>query len=125
MATPPAARSNAIGEADREMFRYIHEDVQNTFLDKLTPRVQKIVGDGHYCAAICLSLSAFGDEKKAETGRLATLAFLEVGLASKLIKRMVDRPRPLNKGATDSFPSGHTATAFAMATVVGGIVQDD
>lgn len=118
MATPLAATSNAIGEVDCEIFRYIHEDLQNRFLDGFTPRVQKIIGDGHFYAAICLSLCAFGNERKAETGRLATVAFLEMGLTVKLIKRVVGRPRPLNKEATDSFPSGHTATAFAMATII-------
>ena len=119
MAASPAATFDAIGGTDRELFRYINEDMKNGFLDKTTPRVQKIMGDGHFYAAICLSLCAFGDEKKAETGRLATVAFLEMGLTVKLIKRIAGRPRPLSEEATDSFPSGHTATAFAMATVVG------
>lgn len=119
MIAPPAESSGAIGEADREMFRYIHEDMKNRFLDETTPHLQKIMGDGHVYMAICLSLCAFGDEKKAETGKLATVAFMEVGAAAKLMKRIVGRPRPLNEGATDSFPSGHTATAFAMAFVAG------
>lgn len=119
MTASPTVASDAIGDADRYLFRNIHDDLQSSFLDEIAPRVQKIMGDGHFYAAICLSLCAFGDEKKAETGRLATVAFLEMGLTVKLIKRIAGRPRPLNKEATDSFPSGHTATAFAMATVVG------
>ncbi len=118
ITVPPAASSNAIGEADHDLFRYIHEDLENRFLDEITPCVQRM-GHEFVYLAICLSLCAFGDEKKAETGKLATVAALEAGPAARAIKRIVGRPRPLNKEATDSFPSGHTTLAFAMATVAG------
>ena len=64
-------------------------------------------------------LCAFGDEKMAETGKLAAAAFMEAGFVAWALKQIVGRSRPEDRTETDSFPSGHTTFAFTMATVAG------
>lgn len=115
---PSAASPNAIGDADRDLFQYIHENMKNGALDAAMPAVQ-LMGDPRVCLAFCAVLSAFGDEKMAETGALATVAVIETGSVVYALKYMVGRPRPLSESDKDSFPSGHTALAFSLATVVG------
>jgi membrane-associated phospholipid phosphatase len=73
------------------------------------------------------------DEHLRETGALAMTAMVDAQLLTTFIKYSTDRARPSATGATpssgafwpnghsfsaDSFPSGHTANAFAVAHVI-------
>jgi len=115
---PPIASSNAIGDADRDLFRYIHEDLNNDFLDSALPAIQRM-GDPPVYLALCTLLLAFGNEKMAETGKLAAAAFLEAGFIAYALKQITSRPRPLDESEEDSLPSGHSTLAFTLATIVG------
>jgi undecaprenyl-diphosphatase len=115
---PLTASSNAIGDADSDLFWYIHEDLENDFLDVTTPVIQRM-GDSQIYTGACMLLCAFGDEKMAETGKLAAAAFMEAGFVTFALKELVGRPRPIDEDETDSFPSGHTTFAFTMATIAG------
>ena len=117
-STPLTASSSALGDADRDLFRYIHEDLENRFFDAALPEIQRM-GDSQVYTGVCMILCAFGDEKMAETGKLAAAAFMEAGFVAYALKHIVGRPRPLNAAETCSFPSGHTTLAFTMATVAG------
>ena len=114
----PAASPNAIGDADRDAFRYIHEDMKNGFLDATLPKIQEM-GDTDVYLGICTILCAFGNEKMTETGTLAAAAFMESGTIAYALKQIVGRRRPLSESERDSFPSGHVTLAFTMATVGG------
>jgi len=89
------------------------------------------IGDGIF--ACCLVAAMFIYFKKKETSLALLISFLISGLAVQLIKNIVHAPRPrlyfeagtyINyiDGVTlsnyASFPSGHTATAFAIASVL-------
>jgi len=117
---PLTANSNPIGDADSDLFWYIHEDLENRFLDATTPIIQRM-GDSQVYLGVSMLLCAFGDERMAETGKLAAAAFVEAGFVGYALKRTVGRPRPLDEDRTetDSFPSGHSIFAFTMATVAG------
>lgn len=115
---PPMANSNAIGDVDRDLFLYIHKDLNNGFLDSVLPAIQRM-GDPPVYLAICTLLLAFGNEKMAETGKLAAAAFLESGFIVYTLKQIINRPRPLDELEEVSFPSGHSTLAFSLATVVG------
>lgn len=115
---PPMASSNAIGDADRDLFLYIHKDLNNGFLDSALPAIQRM-GDPPVYLGICTLLLAFGNEKMAETGKLAAAAFLESGFIVYTLKQIINRPRPLGELEEVSFPSGHSTLAFSLATVVG------
>jgi undecaprenyl-diphosphatase len=82
-----------------------------------------------------VAIGAVGDVRARRPLPIATLiAAISVGIGSlvvALLKESVDRARPEHAGAgidpavttpgSPSFPSGHTATAFAAAAVVGAI----
>ena len=115
-AIPPTASSNAIGDADRELFEYIHEDMQSKFLDKTMPTIGRM-GESRNYGIICMFLCAFGDEKMAETGKLAATAFAIGAPLGHALRRMTNRSRPLNPEDNNSFPSGHVVLAFNLATI--------
>lgn len=117
-STPLPANANALGDVDRDVFQYIHEDLENEFFDIITPGIQRM-GEPQVILGVSLLLCAFGDDKMFETGKLAWAAFMEAGLIAYSLKRIIGRSRPLNGSEEDSFPSGHTTLAFSMATVAG------
>jgi len=110
--------SNSISDFDRDLFNYIHEDMENKALDKITPAVQ-LIGDPQIYVALCALLCAFGKDDAFEAGKLATAGFAETGTIIYILKETTRRPRPVSKSEKDSFPSGHSALAFTFATTVG------
>jgi membrane-associated phospholipid phosphatase len=95
------------------------------------------MGDGIF--AICLIAAMFFYFKRKQCGFAMLYSFLISGLASQLMKNLVTSPRPklyfeagtyLNfiDGVTltgsSGFPSGHTATAFAVATVLALTIKN-
>ncbi len=89
------------------------------------------IGDGIF--ALCLIAVLFFYFKKKNFSLSLLYAFLLSGLVVQLIKNLVHSPRPklffeagqylffvddVTRTGNASFPSGHTATAFAIATVV-------
>lgn len=102
-----------------------HPFLLNVFFINFT-----FVGDGIF--ALCLiSIYLFYFKKKKE-GIAYLYAFLFSGIVVQIIKNLVDAPRPrlffeagqylhfidgVSLANYSSFPSGHTATAFAIATV--------
>lgn len=118
LSIPLTGGANAIGDADRDLFQYINEDMQNEFLDVTLPVIQRM-GETEIYLGVCAFLCAFGNEKMAETGKLAVAAMMESAPLTYSLKKIVGRPRPLAESEKNSFPSGHTTLAFTMATVVG------
>ena len=95
------------------------------------------MGDGIF--ALCLVAATFFYYKKKEQGWAYLYAFLISAFVVQLIKNLVDAPRPrlffeagqylhfidgVSLANNSSFPSGHTATAFAIATVMVMMMKD-
>jgi membrane-associated phospholipid phosphatase len=89
------------------------------------------MGDGIF--VVCLIALMFFYFKRKQCGFALLYSFLISGLAAQLIKNLVNSPRPklyfeagtylnfidgVTLSGSSSFPSGHTATAFAIATVL-------
>lgn len=101
--------------------------VQSRSLDQLVPPLTRAADHSLLWLAISGGLALFGDRR----GRRAALrGVLSIGLASGLVnlvlKRTWRRSRPVGPRAplvrrprSFSFPSGHTASAFAFATGAG------
>lgn len=71
-------------------------------------------------AVVLLGMKAFGYESRSGWGRMLVSDAFSVALMAGLVnglKYTVQRPRPGN-GSLNSFPSGHTATAFMVATML-------
>ena len=118
MAVSSAASANAIGDADRRLFNYIHEDMQSKFFDKTMPTLTRM-GDSRPYGIIFMTLCAVGDKKMAETGKLAATAFLIGAPIGSILRRTVRRSRPLNPEDKVSFPSGHVILSTNIAIIVG------
>ena len=95
------------------------------------------LGDGIF--ALCLIAALFFYYRKKQQGFALLYSFLISGLIVQLIKNLVDAPRPklffeagqylhfidgVSLANNSSFPSGHTATAFAIATVMSLVTKD-
>lgn len=96
----------------------------------------KPMGDGvvdfSISGAIYVTGAVIKDEKLKETGLMATEALAFAGGTSALLQKAIKRQRPVRKygndrqevrpwvtvGKKDSFASGHTTMAFALASVV-------
>lgn len=89
-------------------------------------------GDGLFSLAVVIVLLLWRKRKKAI---ILLVAFLSSGLIAQVMKRTFQMPRPsaffeqtgfdypyfvngLNLHGSNSFPSGHTTSAFALATVM-------
>jgi len=89
------------------------------------------LGDGIF--AMLLALFYFFVLKKRKLGVVLLLAYASTGILAQIIKPLLHSPRPLVyfrpehlpffidtiiHSGNNSFPSGHTVTAFAIATVL-------
>ena len=113
----------------------IKEEVNN----QRTPTLDNATGFGEkygsisyagiFAGGMYLTGKIVGNKSIATTGRMLTESVLYSGLAVSLLKYTVGRSRPYTdegpvtmftysfQEANVSFPSGHTATAFAVSTV--------
>lgn len=112
----------------------IREDVQgsrNSAMDDLSDIFERF-GRGSFVVPVLSGFYLFGrfgeNEKVERTALLAVESYLITGLFNEVLKLSIGRHRPRNGGDSDlfdnfdtgnrSFPSGHTSTAFAIATIV-------
>jgi membrane-associated phospholipid phosphatase len=116
----------------------LDDEIKNAFQNNrssTTDDVSKIFehfGNGAVAFPALAGLYLYGRfgkyEKIERTALLATEGFLVTGLFSTVLKVATGRPRPFKGGSSstfdgfstssNSFPSGHTSTIFAIATVV-------
>jgi len=114
---------------DIEWFYFINHDLSNTFLDLIMPLVS-ISGDGGMIwilAALVLIVFGRQETKRAAFLMLAAL-FISYLVGEEVLKALFQRPRPFQTlpgvnllvppPGSFSFPSGHTANAFAAGLVL-------
>jgi membrane-associated phospholipid phosphatase len=94
------------------------------------------LGDGIFIIGIVILLAVF---RQVEIARQMLLAFLISGLIVQLFKNTITSPRPttffthspihildgITLKGNSSFPSGHTATIFAFATVLSFFTRNN
>lgn len=115
---------------DEELMHSIPRTEAGRKSDTVTEAVNTL-GDGPILLATIGGLYALGSRYDRDTAKLALAALLNAGVATEVIKLLTGRERPyvscdadVFHGATDnsndrkSFPSGHTSTVFAVATVL-------
>lgn len=80
----------------------------------------EIVSDYYGLGIIQFGVFLFGKEKELETARLGLVAWGLANLTTLTTKIITNRTRPDNtirSSWNSSFPSGHTASYFSLATV--------
>lgn len=99
-----------------------NETVENKPLGSLSPIGDlggQMIPNAVYMGIMYGLYKYFGDETYYKKSALMFKATLYSGVVASGIKAIVREPRPNVRSSRESFPSGHTTTAFAFASVVG------
>lgn len=112
---------------DGNILLWIQDHIRAEWLTPIVTTVTKLGGLGFIWIVLCLFLLCFKKTRQAGVAGLLALVFSLV-INNAILKKLVARTRPyevieglqlLTKKATDfSFPSGHSASAFAAATAI-------
>ena len=110
------------------LFYLINNGMDNSILDFIMPLITNF---GSFIAwgLVCVILFIFGGTKGKNVALLGISALLIGNVAVFLLKYLVAEPRPflalphvdllVPENEIYSFPSGHTASSFAVATIIG------
>ena len=108
-----------------------HTDFLNYFFEAVT-----LVGDGFFSVAVCLVLLII---KKRHLSFMIFASYATSGIVAQILKAFISEARPalfLKKGSYPyfidhvtlhnfhSFPSGHSASAFALAAIIAFAIKD-
>jgi membrane-associated phospholipid phosphatase len=137
------AATGALIANDEGIYQHFKEyQGKHPWVDEVSPKVT-VLGDFGVASGIAglffLDGVIFRDAKARETGILAIEALLHTGILVQVMKHLAGRKRPEvpeigkdgwagpsgffkryseNFSSYDSFPSGHTITAWSLATVI-------
>ncbi len=110
------------------LFYFINNGLDNSFLDFLMPSITNF-GSFIAMGIICILLFIFGGEKGKKAAILGLTALFIANLAVYFLKIIIAEPRPflmlpnvdllVPENETYSFPSGHSASSFSVAVVIG------
>ena len=115
-----ADEGNFFVRLDQDIFDAIYDEPPRSQPLGTIMEVGTYFGDGRTMLGVSLLLMAYGGDKNRETGRLLTSTFISTGAIVWGMKEIIGRKRPLDdKVGNPAFPSGHTAYAFAGATLLG------
>ncbi len=114
-----ADEGNLFTRLDRDIFDAIYDEPPRSEPLGTTMEIGTYFGDGRTMLGVSLLLMAYGGDKNRETGRLLTSTFISTGVIVWGMKEIIGRKRPLDDVVGNpAFPSGHTAYAFAGATLL-------
>ena len=109
---------------DDKTIRFINDNMRSEFLDRVMRKISSAGNYGIIWFAVAFALIAMGGEKR-RAGLLMIFSLgVEASVCNLIIKPSVKRVRPndahgmvisIDKPKDYSFPSGHTAAAFAAA----------
>jgi Membrane-associated phospholipid phosphatase len=134
---------------DNETYTILHNyKIKHSFVNDISPVITEM-GDGKFSLALFgglfLHYCLFNNHKSLETAKIGIESFLLSGIAVQFSKQLFGRERPSNatqKGGKfhgpfsffsnksndiasyDSFPSGHTTTAFSWASTLAEMYPD-
>ena len=110
------------------LFYFINRGLDNSFFDFLMPAITDF-GSFIAMGIICVVLYIFGGENTRKVALLGLAALLLANVAVYLLKIIIAEPRPFNvlphvdllvsESEIYSFPSGHSASSFAVMMVIG------
>ncbi|MFZ5969869.1 MAG: phosphatase PAP2 family protein [Bacillota bacterium] len=118
---------------DMNIIMFIHQTMQHPILDMIMPWITRLGDGGKIWIVISLLLISM---KKYRKAGMMTLCAILLGyiLGDVILKNLIQRPRPfvaapylnvlIEKPSSFSFPSGHTAVAFAAASMMMKIIRN-
>ncbi|MCX8015675.1 MAG: phosphatase PAP2 family protein [candidate division WOR-3 bacterium] len=104
---------------DQSIYHTIHHDWQSNTMDKIMQTTEHLSGATALSLAN-LSVVYFGGERECQNAKLAITAWTGAFTTTLLLKGIINRERPEGQQTSrwnSSFPSGHTANYFSLATV--------
>ena len=111
---------NFLSRLDRDIFDAIYDEPPRSEPLGTAMEIGTYFGDGRTMLGVSLLLMAYGGDEHRDTGRLLTSTFISTGVIVWGMKEIIGRKRPLDEVVGNpAFPSGHTAYAFAGATLLG------
>ena len=115
-----ADEANFFVRLDQDIFDAIYDEPPQNEPLGTAMEIGTYFGDGRTMLGVSLLLMAYGNDERRETGRLLTSTFISTGVIVWGMKEIIGRKRPLDDVVGNpAFPSGHTAYAFAGATLLG------
>ena len=119
-----ADEGNFFTRLDQDIFDAIYDAPPKSEPLGTIMEVGTYFGDGRTMLGVSLLLMAYGGDENRETGRLMTSTFISTGVIVWGMKEIIGRKRPLDEVVGNpAFPSGHTAYAFAGATLLASAVS--
>ncbi len=109
------------------LFYLINGGVENSFLNFIMPLITNF-GNFFVWVVICIFIYIFGDRFGRQVAILGLAALILSNVLVIMLKIIIAEPRPfmalpnvdlLTPESGSSFPSGHTASSFTAATVIG------
>ncbi len=128
---PVAAVTTALIVSDRKTSAWVDRNGSLPHASRDVSYGGGIYADGGVVAGFYLMGHAVHDRRASETGKLAAEALIDTSIVTEILKLSTQRMRP-NDGTGrglffkhgHSFPSGHAASAWAVATVVASEYKD-
>ena len=114
-----ADEDNFFSRLDRDIFDAIYDEPPQSEPLGTAMEIGTYFGDSRVMLGASLLLMAYGNDKNRETGRLLPSTVISTGVIVWGMKEIIGRKRPLDDYGSPAFPSGHTAQAFAGATLLG------
>lgn len=119
--------TKAFSISDRKLFYFLNSYMKCRVLDKLMIYITQL-GGVIFTVSLTLVMIAFGKSNMRYLGLEVLIALSTTTLVVHLIKKIVSRERPYNilenintfnlEMHDYSFPSGHTAASFSIATIL-------
>jgi undecaprenyl-diphosphatase len=110
------------------LFYFINNGLSNPFFNFLMPAITNF-GSFIAMGIICVLMYIFGGENTRKVALLGLAALLLANVAVYLLKIIVAEPRPfivlpnviqlVSESEAYGFPSGHSASSFAVMTMIG------
>lgn len=123
--------------ANTDLFYFINNSLANPVFDAVMPYLTNL---GGFATLVCLSLIAilvcrhYKKERYLRIAKLCLMALLLSGAVVAALKLCFHEPRPYTvlgharqlvvPSEPNSFPSGHTSSAFSVVTVLASELQE-
>ena len=126
LVTALLASSSTVSHLETEVFRWLNETP-----DLIAPPVWLVMQLGSAIGGVVGAVVVFAAMRQPRGMAAGITSVVAAWLAARLLKAVVDRGRPADYlvevntrfesvSLGQGYPSGHTAVAFALATVVAG-----